>query len=72
MGENGSANKSTNGGKGREDGDFAERRKRTTKIRDCQQLSKGSSEEDSIFEYEEEDEVENLEDGSLENQTGLI
>ena len=35
------------------------------------QLSKGSSEENLVFEYEEEDKVGNLKDGSLENQNSV-
>ena len=62
---------------GREGGDFAEasmpqhRKKRRTERRDYKQLSEGSSEDDPIFEYDQGDEVENPEDGSLKNQTGL-
>ena len=36
-----------------------------------EQLSDGSSEEDPIFEYEGEEDVESPEDGSLENRSGL-
>ena len=55
-----------------EGGDFTEvdkpqwyRRRTVVIIRCHEQLSKGFNEENPIFEYEEKDEVDNLEDGSL-------